>query len=255
MDEAVKSFTPALDPAGRRRVAIRGLRPGFDVTRARRAPTVSAAHSSMKPNSWPFVILLVLCTGVAGYGIWAYGGGMQRVRVHPSMMTVFDEHRALITTHAVAAAVALLLGPWQFLDRLRTARPRLHRILGYVYLVLGVAVGGGSGLLLARHSFGGLVSHIGFGLLALLWLFTGGMAVRAAVARRFADHRTWMVRNFALTLAAVTLRIYLPLGFASGLRFEDFYPVVAWLAWVPNLITAEWWLLRGNRQGENNGVR
>jgi hypothetical protein len=53
-----------------------------------------------------------------------------------------------------------------------------------------------------------------------------------------------MVRNFALTFAAVTLRLYLPLGFASGLRFEDFYPAVAWLCWVPNLLFVEWVTLR-----------
>ncbi len=198
----------------------------------------------MKLRSWSFATTLSLSVGVAGYAVWAYGGGTQRVPVHPAMVASFNEHRALITTHAVASALALLLGPLQFLDSLRTSRPRLHRTLGYAYLVPGVALGGLAGLLLARHSFGGLVSHLGFGLLAMLWLFTGVMAVVAAKARRFADHRTWMVRNFALTFAAVTLRLYLPLGFASGLRFEAFYPAVAWLCWVPNLLFVEWCLLR-----------
>jgi hypothetical protein len=198
----------------------------------------------MKLRSWSFATTLFLSVGVAGYAVWAYGGGTQRVRVHPQMIAVFNEHRALITTHAVASALALLLGPCQFLDSLRAARPRLHRALGYAYLVPGVALGGIAGLLLARHSFGGLVSHLGFGLLAALWLFSGVMAVVAAKARRFADHRAWMVRNFALTFAAVTLRLYLPLGFASGLRFEAFYPAVAWLCWVPNLLFVEWVTLR-----------
>jgi uncharacterized membrane protein len=198
----------------------------------------------MRLKSYSFAAVLLLSFGVAGYAIWAYGGGVQRVRVHPSMMAVFNEHRTLITIHAVAASLALLLGPFQFVDHLRTARPRLHRTLGYLYLVPGVAAGGIAGLLLSRHAFGGLVSHLGFGMLAVLWLFTGVMAVIAAKARRFADHRKWMVRNFALTFAAVTLRIYLPLSFASGLRFEQFYPAIAWFSWVPNLVVAEWWFLR-----------
>jgi uncharacterized membrane protein len=203
----------------------------------------------MKPKSWPFAITLLLSAGVAGYAVWTYVfGDVQRAPVHPAMIAVFNEHRALITIHAAAASLALLLGPFQFLDRLRASRPRLHRTLGYLYLVLGVAIGGISGLLLARHSFGGLVSHIGFGLLAVLWLFTGVMAVVAAKARRFTDHRTWMIRNFALTLAAVTLRLYIPLGFLTSLGFESFYPAVAWLCWVPNLILTEWWLLRRNSE-------
>lgn len=199
----------------------------------------------MKPKSWSFATTLILGVGVAGYAVWTYvAGDVQRAPVHPAMVAVFQEHRALITTHAAAASLALVLGPFQFLDRLRAARPRLHRALGYLYLVFGVAVGGISGVLLARHSFGGLVSHLGFGLLAVLWLFTGVMAVVSAKARRFADHRTWMVRNFALTFAAVTLRLYLPLFFVAGQRFEDFYPAVAWLCWVPNLLIVDWWFLR-----------
>ena len=49
-----------------------------------------------------------------------------------------------------------------------------------------------------------------------------------------------MIRNFALSLAAVTLRLYLPASAVAGVPFEDFYPAVAWLCWVPNLILAEW---------------
>ncbi|MBC7367201.1 MAG: DUF2306 domain-containing protein [Undibacterium sp.] len=195
----------------------------------------------MPLKSWRFAALAFFCISVAGYALWAYGSGVQRVPVHPAMIAVFDQRRALITTHAIAASLALLLGPFQFVDRLRARAPRLHRGLGYTYLVAGVAVGGSSGILLARHSFGGFVSHLGFGLLACLWMITGVMATRAALQRRFEDHRVWMIRNFALTFAAVTLRLYLGLFFAAGLRFEDFYPAVAWLCWVPNLIAVEWW--------------
>lgn len=195
----------------------------------------------MRARSWQFGVTTFLCVGVAGYAIWAYGGGVQRVPVHPAMVAVFDGHRALITVHAVGAAIALLLGPLQFIDGLRGRAPRIHRVLGYLYLLLGTGVGGTAGVLLARSSFGGLVSHLGFGMLGCLWIFTGAMALSAAWRRRFDEHRLWMIRSFALALAAVTLRLYLPLFAIAGVRFEDFYPAVAWLCWVPNLIVAEWW--------------
>ncbi|MEQ9003518.1 MAG: DUF2306 domain-containing protein, partial [Pseudomonadales bacterium] len=58
-------------------------------------------------------------------------------------------------------------------------------------------------------------------------------------------HRRWMVRNFALTFAAVTLRLELGLlTGALGWSFDHAYLTVAWLCWVPNLVVAEWWLLR-----------
>lgn len=194
----------------------------------------------MRAKSWSFGLLVFCCVAVAGYAIWAYGGGVQRIPVHPDMVAVFDAHRALITVHAVGASVALLLGPTQFLAGWRARSPRAHRVTGYLYLLVGVGAGGIAGALLALHSFGGFVSHLGFGLLACLWLFTGVMALLSAKRRRFEDHQTWMVRNFALTLAAVTLRIYLPAFAASGIPFDQFYPAIAWLCWVPNLIVAEW---------------
>jgi len=61
-----------------------------------------------------------------------------------------------------------------------------------------------------------------------------------------------MVRSIALTLAAVTLRIYIPLGVVLGLPVEPSYQVIAWLCWVPNLVVAEWRLRRG-RSAERAG--
>jgi hypothetical protein len=194
----------------------------------------------MRAPTWRFGSLTLLCLGVAAYALWAYGSGIQRVPVHPEMQAVFNAHRGLITVHAVGASLALLLGPWQFLDRARARFPRAHRIAGYAYLTLGVGVGGGAGVLLAPHAFGGLVSRLGFGLLGCLWLGTGGLAIAAARRRRWDEHRRWMMRNFALALGAVTLRLYLPAAVAAGLPFESAYPVIAWLCWVPNLLVVEW---------------
>jgi hypothetical protein len=204
----------------------------------------------MRATSWRFGLTVFLCIGVAGYALWAYGGGEQRVPVHPDMAAVFDAHRTLITVHAVGASIALLLGPFQFLDRFRTRSPRAHRITGYLYLLPGVGMGGVAGVLLSRYSYGGLVSNLGFGLLGCLWLFTGAMALTAAIQRRFEDHRIWMRRNFALSLAAVTLRLYIPASALAGIPFKEIYPAIAWLCWVPNLILAEWYRQESNHLSE-----
>ncbi len=63
----------------------------------------------------------------------------------------------------------------------------------------------------------------------------------AARVRDFLLHKQWMVRCYALTLAAVSLRLELPvLQIGLGLSFEASYAVVAWFSWVPNLVIAEW---------------
>ena len=90
-------------------------------------------------------------------------------------------------------------------------------------------------------------AHLGFGVLALLWLGTGAMAYYRIRHGAVASHRRWMIRCFALTLAAVTLRILLPLSQAAGIPFVSAYQLIAWACWLPNLALAEWWLRREPR--------
>jgi hypothetical protein len=108
-----------------------------------------------------------------------------------------------------------------------------------------VLVGSLAGFASALHSEGGLVTHLGFGILAVLWFFTGLMAYGHARAGRIEEHREWMIRNFSLSLAAVTLRQYLPFAlFVMHWPFLRAYVPISWLCWVPNLIVAEWMIRR-----------
>jgi uncharacterized membrane protein len=186
--------------------------------------------------------LYFLASGVALYALIAYGAFPLGALVHPAMQINFNAHHIGIYTHIFASSVALLLGPWQFSARLRQHHTQLHRWLGRTYLTLGVLVGGSAGLYMAQFAYGGGVARAGFTLLAWAWLLTGIMAYRAIRNKDIQHHRRWMLRNFALTLAAVTLRIYLPLSMVSGLPFDVSYPIIAWLCWVPNVVIIEWWL-------------
>ena len=149
-----------------------------------------------------------------------------------------------LALHAGGAATALLVGPLQFLPKLRARRRGLHRWMGRTYVV-ACLVGGLSGLPLAYGASAGPIGQMGFGVLAVLWLFTTGQGWRLARARRYEEHRRWMIRSFALTFAAVTLRLYLPIAPMMGYDFMEGYRIIAWAAWVPNLLLAEVYLMRG----------
>jgi uncharacterized membrane protein len=141
--------------------------------------------------------------------------------------------------HFLGGAIALLTGALQVNSRLRVRYLEWHRWTGRVYLV-AVVVGGCAGFVLALDSSAGPVAQGGFALLAVAWVAS---TLRAYVLVRRGDvpaHRDWMVRSYALTLAAVTLRIYLPLSLAAGIHFTVAYPAIAWLCWLPNLVAAEW---------------
>lgn len=186
-----------------------------------------------------FATLVLLSLGVAGYAVAVYGLLPLGAGIHPDMRASFEAHRVGIYAHIFGSVFALVLGPFQFSARLRSSRPALHRWSGRLYLAVGVLIGGTAGLFMAFHAFGGPAARIGFGALALAWLYTGLRAYQAIRARDVVSHRRWMVRNFALTFAAVTLRLWLPASVASGVAFELAYPVIAWLCWVPNLVLAE----------------
>jgi uncharacterized membrane protein len=202
-----------------------------------------------------FAVLFVLSLAVAGYAVAVYGFLPLGVAIHPDMRATFEAHRAGIYLHVFAAAVALVLGPFQFSTRLRTARPALHRWSGRLYLGIGALVGGLAGLYMAFHAFGGLTAQLGFGGLALAWLYTGFRAYQGIRARDVVSHRRWMVRNFSLSFAAVTLRLWLPAAIVSGIPFETAYPVIAWLCWVPNLMVAEIVFNRTNRSAPSTPAR
>jgi hypothetical protein len=185
------------------------------------------------------VALWFLCLGVAAYAVVVYAFFPLGALVAPTMRAAFVANSAAIYAHVFASAVALALGPAQFSQKLRLRRPQLHRWIGRVYLAVGVGVGGLAGLVMATHASGGLWARLGFGALAVAWLVSGALAYSAARGQSFVAHRRWMVRNFSLTFAAVTLRLYLPSAMAAGIAFEVSYPVIAWLCWVPNLLLAE----------------
>lgn len=197
-------------------------------------------------------VLAVMSVGVALYAAFAYGILEPGTTVHPQMKVVYALHPAGIYTHVFGALIALFIGPFLLMERFRSRYIRLHRLGGRIYLVAGVLVGGLGGLYMAQYAFGGLVSQAGFTLLALTWLYTGYRGYRSIRRKDIPSHRQWMIRNFALTFAAVTFRIDLGLFFAAGIAFEAFYPLVAWLCWVPNILFVEWVLLSSNnREGRH----
>lgn len=181
---------------------------------------------------WSLLLLLSLT-------IVGYAGALLVTRAFPDeLRPSLQVHSFAISLHIVGAILTLVLGPFQFLPRVRKRYPNVHRWSGRLYL-LGVLAGGTSGLSLAPFSYGGLNTHLAFGSLGVLWLATGVLAYRAIRAGKIAEHRRWMIRNFALTFAGVMLRLWMPVSVVSGIPFGTAYGVVAWLCWVPNLVVAE----------------
>ncbi|WNG87681.1 DUF2306 domain-containing protein [Mycobacterium sp. ITM-2016-00317] len=147
--------------------------------------------------------------------------------------------------HILFAALALLIGGFQFSGKIRRYR-RVHRWIGRTYVV-AVVVGGASAFVMAFFSSVAFVGFFGFGTLAILWIWATYRGYRSARDRDFAEHQAWMIRSFALTYAAPTLRLWLivltvvqqPFGLDEAVVAANAYAPVAFLCWLPNIVIAE----------------
>jgi hypothetical protein len=187
-------------------------------------------------------LMAFMSLGIAAYGISYLAGAQAPPVVEDNRMGM-----RVLMVHAGASGIALLIGPLQFLEPIRRRARSVHHWIGRTYLV-ACLIGGVSGALLAPFTAAGPIAASGFSALALIWLWTNALGFRAAAIKRdYEAHKRWMVRSFALTFAAVTLRLYLIPPQLAGIDFVTAYQWIAWLAWVPNLVLAELWIAARRR--------
>ena len=195
----------------------------------------------MRRAGW--ITVVILASGVAAYAVVM----LLLPDFGPPFVAEIRTHLAIpLSMHLAGGAIALATGAWQLNGRLRHRRPSVHRWLGRSYVVAVVVGAIGAGVL-APGSMEGMVTHLGFGSLAIAWLGTTIAGYRAVRRRDLVSHRRWMLRSYALTLAAVTLRLYLPISQILGLPFGPSYQAISWLAWVPNLLVVELFVIQRPR--------
>ncbi|MFH5823747.1 DUF2306 domain-containing protein [Georgenia sp. AZ-5] len=203
-------------------------------------------------------VVALLSLGVVGYAAVVYFG----FDPSTSQVGLREEvpwHYPVLMAHITTAAVALAVGPLQFSRRIRAHR-RVHRWIGRTYLFAGVLPSALVGVPAALLSTGGPVAAAGLLVGDVAWGVTAVVAYRAARQRRYRDHARWMTRNFALTFAAVTFRIWLPLLILAQLPilgtvhrgdfdalFAAAYAITCWLAFLPNLFAVMTFQRRSRR--------
>ncbi|MGF1571518.1 MAG: DUF2306 domain-containing protein [Sumerlaeia bacterium] len=191
------------------------------------------------PIPYPFYFVFIL-------GWLAFLTIVHNVKFITADMSVFDpEFRDkysvqwhLVMTHGVAAMIALAIGPVQFVESWRKRWRGLHRMLGRVYII-ALLLAAPTGFFMGLMAYGGLLSQSAFVVFSILWFVTACLGYHTACKRKFAEHRVWMIRSYALTFGAVILRVQLNLLQDFGFRFEVVYPYMAWCSWIPAVLIGE----------------
>lgn len=147
--------------------------------------------------------------------------------------------------HVFTSMFALIAGFTQFFPSVLRRMPQIHRWMGRAYLINVCFITGPASLVMAFYANGGWTSRLAFIVLALSWILTSALGWRTALQRDWTRHREWMLRSYALTLSAITLRVWkYSLVFLFEPRPMDLYRIVAWLGFVPNLLLVEWLIYR-----------
>jgi hypothetical protein len=156
--------------------------------------------------------------------------------------------------HIIGGTIGLLVGPLQFQQFIRKRTIKTHKVFGYIYYV-GMVIGLIGSIWLVPFASGGMTNKFAFGILAMVWLVTNSTAFyyivlcqRYTREVRIQLHREWMIRSYAATTGAITLRIWIFILLTFNLAvlklqyeeaFMEMYRTVSWLGFVPNMIVAE----------------
>lgn len=125
----------------------------------------------------------------------------------------YHQERVWLTLHTTTGGLALLLGIWQFSDRLRRTRPRLHRGLGVGYVAAALVSLTGSAGFMVNTTHGEAEIYNGRPFEAGLWgvwaitfasITASLLFLRAGDIRR---HSEFMALSYAGLLTAPVLRL------------------------------------------------
>ncbi len=194
---------------------------------------------------WPFAILAFtyqFLQIIAPYTTWLLDIDFLVTKQH---IVHLSYYRAAFYAHIFSSIFVLASGAFLFSKYILQKAPKLHRYAGRIYVSALLLISAPSGLIMAFYANGGWAAKASFIILAPLWWYFTWKGFDTARKRQFAQHKKWMLRSYALTLSAVSLRVYqLVLGQFFYLDPVTQYVLVSWVAWVGNLAVAEWLIFR-----------
>ena len=142
--------------------------------------------------------------------------------------------------HVFSAIIALFAGFTQFSKDFLKDHRKLHRIFGKIYVWNILIINFPAGMILAIYANGELLGKTAFILLDILWFYFTYKAFIYAHKKDFIAHKNNMMRSYALTFSAITLRAWKVI-LSSNLNIEhsQLYIIEAWIGFIPNLIIIE----------------
>lgn len=189
-------------------------------------------------------VLLVLAAAVVFNLIYAlprylqFNPKLSRVPLDPAFPLQFP----VLVLHVVVGNIALVTLFIQLVPWVRRRFPVVHRISGRLYVFAGALPASVLALVLLPFSTQP-EDNLGLATMAVLWVITALLGLRAARRRDYLEHRRWMYYSFALALGTSWGRVLL-LFLTPGVSIPAwvFFDISSWLGWVFSLVVVYWYV-------------
>ncbi|MGN6646729.1 MAG: DUF2306 domain-containing protein [Cytophaga sp.] len=151
--------------------------------------------------------------------------------------------------HVFTSIFCLIAGFTQFPRSIQKEFPRVHRFIGKVYVFNILVINFPAALIMAYYANGMLPTKAAFLILDCLWFWFTLKAFLDIKNKNIRSHENNMIRSYALTFSAITLRTWkLILTATTSIDPESLYMINAWLGFVPNLLLAEYYIRLKNKK-------
>lgn len=205
------------------------------------------SKAAFKPSRSDIIPLLIWI-GVI-FITWLFMHGADRfLALTPEALGKYFELRWVLIAHITAGGGALITGMVQFWPKLRHYSWKLHRFIGFVYL-LAILVSSSCALVLAFTTAYKVNWANAFTLQvwAAVWISATFMAYYTAVKRRFQLHREWMTRSYIVTVAFLISGFAYKIPYVQQLgSYEEVSTPLFWMGWAVPLYAYE--LIRSRKR-------
>lgn len=190
--------------------------------------------------TWFFMLMLSIA-----FKYFSFDSDVAFLQIKQTEVNSIPAYLFIFYIHVCTAIFCLLSGFTQFNPKILSNRIVIHRTIGKLYVLIVLLFAAPSGFFIGLYANGGFYAKLSFTSLAILWFYFTAKAFLAIRINNINSHKIYMLRSFALTFSAITLRLWkVILVYLFHPAPMDVYQLIAWLGWVPNLLVIEYYIFK-----------
>lgn len=166
-----------------------------------------AVKAGVRPRSQAKLIFFIVFFAVTAFV--TYMKNAQVFQPGSPIAQHFAPGMTFMLTHGIFAGVAMVMGAFQFSNRLRARYLKLHRAMGYVYVVcvmIGAPLAIPLAMRVATPSLVAASSVQAFG-----WMACTAIAFYCVRNGNIQQHRRWMMRGYPFAMIFTFARLIIPI--------------------------------------------